>query len=258
MIQGQALAGVGDGDACRRALDRAQGVVELSASANNGGWLRFDGSRLAEERGACLVELGRTADAQLTLMPTLSRSLSERRRGSVHVDLALALANRTILKLSSPTDTPRSPLPNGPDPALWDIGWHTYSAIWALCRTIVVCATLKPRSAPTPCEQPRSTEVEFMTTENGRVFRDAWIAGVNRHFPGIPKPGYVAPWDETPEWEQQCASAVFDQVHALIDEPKPVYVADWAELPGWQRETDADIFEQIEAGTRTTRAELAQ
>jgi hypothetical protein len=24
-------------------------------------------------------------------------------------------------------------------------------------------------------------------------FRDAWIAGVNKHFPGTPKPGYVAP-----------------------------------------------------------------
>ena len=90
VIQGQALAGVGDGDACRRALDRAQGVVELNAGANNGGWLRFDGSRLAEERGSCLVELGRTADAQMTLIPALSRSLTERRCGSVHVDLALA------------------------------------------------------------------------------------------------------------------------------------------------------------------------
>lgn len=90
VIQGQAFAGAGDDDACRRALDRAQGVVELGANANNGGWLRFDGTRLAEERGSCLVELGRTADAQMTLMPTLSRNLSERRRGSVHVDLALA------------------------------------------------------------------------------------------------------------------------------------------------------------------------
>jgi hypothetical protein len=36
------------------------------------------------------VELGRTAEAQATLMPALSRNLSERRRGSVHVDLALA------------------------------------------------------------------------------------------------------------------------------------------------------------------------
>lgn len=124
-----------------------------------------------------------------------------------------------------------------------------------------------------------------MTTDNGRVFRDAWIAGINRHFPGTPKPGYIATWDEMPEWEQQCASAVFEQVHALItassgaasrlsreqkgrfvaicwitqiykhiDEPKPGYVADWADLPDWQRETDADIFEQIDAWT-TAQAE---
>ena len=127
-----------------------------------------------------------------------------------------------------------------------------------------------------------------MTTDNGRVFRDAWIAGVSQHFPGTPKPGYIAPWDEMPEWEQQSACAVFDQVYALItassgaasrlsreqksrfvaicwiaqiyrhiDEPKPGYVADWADLPDWQRETDADIFEQIDAWI-ATRSESAR
>jgi hypothetical protein len=126
-----------------------------------------------------------------------------------------------------------------------------------------------------------------MATDNGRVFRDAWIDGVNQHFPDVPKPGYIAPWDETPEWEQECASAVFDQVHALIaasggatsrlsreqksrfvaicwitqiykhiSDPKPGYVADWADLPDWQRETDADIFERIEVSA-DARSELA-
>ncbi|CAG6396533.1 hypothetical protein NMG29_25195 [Streptomyces cocklensis] len=49
-----------------------------------------------------------------------------------------------------------------------------------------------------------------MTYEPGRVFREAWITGVQKHFPGEPKAGYVAPWEETP-----------------------------------QRETDADIFEAV-------------
>jgi hypothetical protein len=113
--------------------------------------------------------------------------------------------------------------------------------------------------------------------EQGRVFREAWIAGVTKYFPGEPKPGYVIPWEDTPDWERQAAAAVQSQVRALVEisagstvkltreqkgrfvatcwiaqiykhiaEPKPSYVADWADLPEWQRETDADIFETIE------------
>ncbi|MET8542952.1 hypothetical protein ABZW03_20210 [Kitasatospora sp. NPDC004799] len=112
---------------------------------------------------------------------------------------------------------------------------------------------------------------------DGRIFREAWIAGVSKHYPGQPKAGYVAPWEETPDWERECAAAVFGQVrdfisvsggntakltreqkgrfvatcwiaqiHKHIDNPKPGYVADWADLPAWQQETDADIFEAIE------------
>ncbi|MFC5183588.1 hypothetical protein [Actinomadura harenae] len=114
-------------------------------------------------------------------------------------------------------------------------------------------------------------------TEGGRVFREAWIAGVRKHFPGDPKPGYVAPWDTTPDWERQAASAVYSQVahfvaladgatanlsrqqkgqfvalcwiaqiYKQIPNPKPSYVADWSNLPTWQQETDSDIFEEIE------------
>jgi hypothetical protein len=113
--------------------------------------------------------------------------------------------------------------------------------------------------------------------ESGRFFRQAWIAGVSTHFPGTPKPGYVAPWEEMAEWEQSSAIAVYDQVRQFvlvadgattklnreqkgrlvclywivqilkhIPNPKPSYIADWEQLPEWQRETDADIFETIE------------
>ncbi|MFJ5834486.1 hypothetical protein [Streptomyces sp. NPDC093089] len=112
---------------------------------------------------------------------------------------------------------------------------------------------------------------------DGRIFREAWIAGVNKHYPGEPKPGYITPWDETPEWEREAATAVCGQVRDFIEasgghtarltreqksrfvaicwtaqmfrhfeDPKPGYVADWTDLPAWQRETDADIFERIE------------
>lgn len=116
-----------------------------------------------------------------------------------------------------------------------------------------------------------------MSNEQGRVFREAWIAGVQKYYPGEPKPSYVTSWDETQDWERASAAAVYDQVRAFIDatdghtskltrtqkgrfvalcwigqiykhipDPKPTYVADWDDLPGWQQQTDADIFDHIE------------
>jgi hypothetical protein len=51
-----------------------------------------------------------------------------------------------------------------------------------------------------------------LDTESGRAFREAWIAGVRRHYPGEPKAGYVAPWEETQGWERESAAAVYGQV----------------------------------------------
>ena len=115
--------------------------------------------------------------------------------------------------------------------------------------------------------------------QQGRRFREAWIRGVQKHYPGTPKPSYVAPWEEMPSWEQLAASTVYEKVRALImvglqhqpptrlaDEqggryiseawnvqvyrhipnPKPGYVADWNDLPMWQRLVDRDIFKEIE------------
>ena len=115
-----------------------------------------------------------------------------------------------------------------------------------------------------------------MSEEPGKQFRDAWIAGVHRHYPGEPKPGYVIPWEDTPAWERACAAATEGLVHALlrssdyaavkltrvqkgqfvaaiwnaqiyrhVADPKPSYVAPWENLPPWQREVDADIFEAL-------------
>ncbi len=117
--------------------------------------------------------------------------------------------------------------------------------------------------------------------QGGRVFREAWVAGVRRHFPGEPKAGYVAPWEDTPEWEREAAAAVYGQVEQFVrvaggatgklsreqkgrfvalcwtaqiykhfSDPKPSYTADWGKMPSWQRETDADIFEEIERRVR--------
>jgi hypothetical protein len=112
----------------------------------------------------------------------------------------------------------------------------------------------------------------------GRLFRQAWIAGVTKHFPGTPKPGYIAPWEEMATWEQESAVAVYEQIRQFVlatdgattkltreqrgrivcvcwigqifkhfPNPKESYIADWEQLPAWQRETDADIFEAVEA-----------
>jgi hypothetical protein len=120
-------------------------------------------------------------------------------------------------------------------------------------------------------------EDDRMHNDRGRVFREAWIAGVAKHYPGDPKPGYITPWDQTPDWERDAATAVYDQVLAFIEatdgattkltpdqkgrfvalcwigqifkhfpDPKPSYVADWNDLPDWQKATDIDIFERIE------------
>lgn len=116
-----------------------------------------------------------------------------------------------------------------------------------------------------------------MPTDPGRTFREAWIAGVEKHYPGEPRPGYTAPWEQTPDWERAAATAVYHQVRAYVEatdghvakltrpqkgrfvalcwigqihkhfsDPKPSYLADWDDLPVWQQETDADIFERIE------------
>jgi hypothetical protein len=121
------------------------------------------------------------------------------------------------------------------------------------------------------------TKGNTLSDTQGRLFREAWIAGVTKHYPGEPKAGYVAPWEDTPEWERQAATAVYGQVKDFVtvsggsvaklsrtqkgrfvslcwiaqiykhfDDPKASYVADWDELPEWQRETNADIFQRIE------------
>lgn len=87
-VRAETLAGLGDFDACRRALDEAEQVRNLTGPIHNGGWLRFDGGRLHEERGTCYITLRRPDLAEAVLTTALTHSLSTRRRGGVLVDLA--------------------------------------------------------------------------------------------------------------------------------------------------------------------------
>lgn len=73
-VQAEAYAGMGDLASCERALDEAERVLELGPGSTNGGWLRFDGTRLAEERGARYVQLGRLDLAEETLKQALAQT----------------------------------------------------------------------------------------------------------------------------------------------------------------------------------------
>ncbi|MER6250724.1 helix-turn-helix transcriptional regulator [Streptomyces sp. NPDC001584] len=98
-VQAEAFAGLGDLTACERALDQAEKVRDLTAGSTNGGWLRFDGTRLAEERGARYVQLGRLDLAEAALKTALAQTAlssgqSYRRRGAVLTGLAAIGAKR--------------------------------------------------------------------------------------------------------------------------------------------------------------------
>jgi transcriptional regulator with XRE-family HTH domain len=98
-VQAEAYANLQNLDACERAMDEAQKVTHLSGSVHNAGWLRFDGSRLTEERGARYVQLGRLDLAEAALKSALGstalrRGVLSRRRGVVLADLAMVGAKR--------------------------------------------------------------------------------------------------------------------------------------------------------------------
>lgn len=96
-VQAEAFAGLGDLGACNRALDTAERVLALTGAISNGGWLRFDGSRLAEERGTCYLELERADLAEAALSDVLAQTISLRRRGSVLTDFAMLGVQRRDL-----------------------------------------------------------------------------------------------------------------------------------------------------------------
>lgn len=87
-VQAETYAGLGDLASCERALDEAERVRDLTGPIHNGGWLRFDGARLAEERGTCYATLGQADSAEQALTEAMRQALSPRRRASVLTDLA--------------------------------------------------------------------------------------------------------------------------------------------------------------------------
>ncbi|WP_033440963.1 helix-turn-helix domain-containing protein [Saccharothrix sp. NRRL B-16314] len=93
-VQAETFAGLGQFDSCRHALETAGEVQQLQGQVHNGGWLRFDGSRLAEERGTCYVTLGRPELAETALTDALAGELTVRRKAAVLTDLAMVGVHR--------------------------------------------------------------------------------------------------------------------------------------------------------------------
>ena len=85
-VKAETLAGLGDVAGCERALALAANV---DGKSHTDGWLRYDGSRLAEEAGACYVQLGHSDRAEAALLLALAEPSSARRQGMVMADLAM-------------------------------------------------------------------------------------------------------------------------------------------------------------------------
>jgi hypothetical protein len=74
--------------------------VSVFTRPGNGGWLRFDGSRLAEDRASCYVQQRRPDLAEPILLELLKKHPSGRRRGIALADLAAVSAQRPdVLRL---------------------------------------------------------------------------------------------------------------------------------------------------------------
>lgn len=88
-VKAHAYANLGNSTSCLRSLEQAETVKDLSDANHTTGWLRFTSSRLPEERGTCFVELGQTDQAETHLNEALRQGVSERRRASINIDLAM-------------------------------------------------------------------------------------------------------------------------------------------------------------------------
>lgn len=91
-VTAQAHAATGDQAMCERALELA-GTVPAPRPRRHG-WLRFDSSRLPEDRAACYLALGQAAAAENQLKKILHTTTAGRRRGIALADLAAAGALR--------------------------------------------------------------------------------------------------------------------------------------------------------------------
>ena len=119
--------------------------------------------------------------------------------------------------------------------------------------------------------------------EGGRFFRDAWMRGIEKYYPGNPPSASISDWEALDQWEQNSAVAVYDVVQHFVlatgfvavgasslplsQEQKGRFVhtcwlasifnhvaqpgeedtVAWEDLPAWQQQVYAYIFDDIYA-----------
>ena len=88
-VRAEAHAASGNESACLRDLTAAEAVMAKAERGTRSGWLRFDGARLPEVRGSCLVALGHYDAAEEALRKSLASAATARRRSAVLCDLAV-------------------------------------------------------------------------------------------------------------------------------------------------------------------------
>ncbi|WP_433616944.1 helix-turn-helix domain-containing protein [Dactylosporangium sp. CA-139114] len=93
-VLAQAHAATGQLGATLAALDAAEAVHDQPGPVHNGGWLRFDGSRLEEDRASALLRLGEADRAEPILTGMLAGPLPARRYGCALTSLATVGALR--------------------------------------------------------------------------------------------------------------------------------------------------------------------
>ncbi|MFF5077480.1 helix-turn-helix transcriptional regulator [Actinoplanes sp. NPDC000266] len=93
-VRAQTAATLQDVEGFQRFWSLAEQITGARDLINPGGWLRFDGNRLDEERGACHLTLGQPELAAGALTTAFVRSVSPRRRSSLLIDLAVVGARR--------------------------------------------------------------------------------------------------------------------------------------------------------------------
>ncbi|MEU6246077.1 helix-turn-helix transcriptional regulator [Glycomyces sp. NPDC047010] len=87
-VQAEASAHAGAEHDTQRYLDRALTVHHLTGPVGNGGWLRFDGTRLPEQEAACLIALGKFDRAEARLETALHAPTTPRRTAAIRCDQA--------------------------------------------------------------------------------------------------------------------------------------------------------------------------
>ncbi|GAA2166733.1 MULTISPECIES: hypothetical protein [Glycomyces] len=84
-VRAEVAAAEGDASEAERSLDAASTVLELTAP---GGWLRYSGDRLSEQRASAFLALGEYAKAEAELEKALQATLTPRRAAAILVDQA--------------------------------------------------------------------------------------------------------------------------------------------------------------------------